>query len=318
MSPKGARIMNYRKLISLILCLTLLFTLTTPYASAAKIECTNLDNLIISGNYAIYYCEDRATTYCLVLDTATGASSFAVIYATQPDYVYEYLFDVAPDSIHTDSTSFWDILIADCFAEVSNSDPFYIPDTITGSTTFINASAQASSDPFENYYLNWIESTYGSPYSMKNIYTGYRGANILFIYETLEYSAGRVNTYYVKAAISIASFIINALRLSPVEAIVSALKAITPISQIIGTGTNIYEYYLYANYTRYVRMKDSSRNLNICEKHISYTGYSSTETGLSSVVESLVDTTYLPSQSYYNNKEAQINDGYAYWLQNYA
>ena len=310
--------MKHTRLVAILLSLILLVTHTAPYASAAQTEYVDLSHLTTSGNYAIYHSEDESTSYCVVLDTVTGEASFAVIYAAQQDYVYEYVFDLPPTDICINSNSFWSVLIDDCLAKAACSDPLYIPDTITVTRSPFSISTLASTDSFEDYYLAWLESEHGSPYSMKNIYTGYRGANILFVYETLKYTAGRVNSYYVEAAISVASFILSLSMKDYLGAIKDAIEAITPISKIIESGTTIYEYYLIAFWTRHVRMKDSSHNLNITEKQISYTGYSSTQTGLSSVVESLQETTYFPSEASFNDKEAQIDDGYEYWMLNYA
>ena len=305
--------------IALFLCFALLVTCAAPCSSAASPENVSLDNVISADNKVIYYFENTAKRFCIVLNTSTGNGSCAILYTAQEDYVYDYHFSITPDEIQTNSITFWEELATDCLSSTLEQPPLYLPDTITVSNNINEISTYASSDDFEKYYLNWLESHFDSaPYSLQLVSTGYRGPYTFFIRETLTYAVGEVNRYLITQALSAAGLIVSVLSLVIAPGLLSALGVIASAGGVFTPGTELTEYTLCASWIRNVRKSDSSRNLTVAEKHVFFTGYSSSETGKSSVVESSEDIRYAPSQAYFEDTAAQFDDGYEYWMLNYA
>lgn len=108
--------MKSTKLLALILCISILFNLSSPLVRAADIESVHVENVLTGEGFAAYIYENELYRYSVFINTDTGYSSFAIMYFSNNEYVYEHCFTLDTDSICVDAVTFWNCLLSDCMS----------------------------------------------------------------------------------------------------------------------------------------------------------------------------------------------------------
>lgn len=162
--------MKKLRIVSILICLSLLLSITSPFAFASNATSTTsspVSRIITCNDTAIYTYTNGSHSYCIYLDTTSGNGSFAVIYAGDPNNVHEYLFRLSPDKILPSSHTFWTSHASKCFSEAQNWKTVYIPEALTSSLIHSSNNTRAAAD--ETYFTNWLHTKHGLPHTDKII-----------------------------------------------------------------------------------------------------------------------------------------------------
>lgn len=299
--------MKKLRIISALICISLLLSIASPLAFATEAE--PLSNIIIDKNYAMYQQEDSEHSFTIYLNTETFNGSFAVIYSNNPEYMYDYLFTLDTDEIDTSSSSFWDNLISDCFAQSSQWTTIYLPYALTYQTEY---SAISRTTP-ETYFTDWLYDKYGA--QRTNNVAGYymRNSQLFVVYESVSYQVNLASSYRVNQAISVAGFITGILGLVAKVGIVSVIGAIAGVAGVIASGTHIDEYHLSVGMSKQVTVQGGSIVHASASKCIHYNGYANPDTGASGVDESSAIISYYPTEDLFEDHNALVDTAWEHF-----
>lgn len=296
----GGIIMKKFRIISALICMSLLLGITSPLVYAASPEAEALSNVIIEDSYAMYIMEDSTLKYTLYLDTETAIGSFAVVYKSNPDYLYDYLFTLAAEEIDTSSSVFWNNLISECFVQSSQWVTIYIPTAITQQNDYSRAAP-------ENYFNEWLYDKYGSTHTASVMGYYIRQSQLFVIKEDLNYHVGISATYVVGYTLTVAGFITTFLGKTVAPPIVSIIGKIATVGGLILAGTQIREYVLSISYIRRAYVQGGSIVHASATKAIHYTGYANPDTGYADVDESSMVFSCYPTNELFENVDALVD-----------
>ena len=297
-----------RKIISLVLCLTVIFSYTIQTVYANAYENYSLDNVVSTGNFAVYSYENSSLLFNIFINTNTSIGSFAVKYSSSPSCVQEYNFTLESSSIDITSSDFWNNLISDCFAASSEWQAIYFPSYITVVEQADSNNMSRSLDSTTEYFYDWLEQEYGSEHSDTYLSSAIKN-NITFVqHETLEYDVLKHNAYKVLQAISVAGFITSVIGAIVSPGLLSAIGLIASATGFISAGTTIYEYTLSAYWCRYVTVRYGAIKYSFAERRIQYSGYESDKTGSCAVDAESLWGYYTPSQELFESADAQFTE----------
>ena len=304
--------MTANRFISILLCLTLLFSTVPLNVSAVDSDAVSLSNVYSGENYAVYSHKDANCYYNIFLNTITATGSFAIVYCNAPDFMYEYCFTLALDSINITSLDFWSNLVSFCFNTDSEWRSVYLPGLIAVNDTSNGATTYTITDStIKNGFRNWLISKYGSQRTNSYVKGTTKNGITFLQYETVEYSVIKNNTYVVTQGISVAGFIATFLTyaINPTLSGVIGLFT-TTATGMIAAGTSIDEYSLNVYWCKYVTAKNGTKKLSYAEKYINYIGYASNELEEYGVDTSSAYITYNPSSSLFESDDAQFTEAY--------
>lgn len=301
-----------KRLTSLLLCLVLIAYLFTPHIHVAATDSVASGNVIVSGDYAAYCYEDAQCCYVIFLDTSTGSGSFAVVYNSTPNLMYEYIFTLASSSIDVASSSFWSNLIVDCFENISLDRTINLNTAVIPSTdSQIDATYAVTSDPYKDEFLDWLENKHGP--ARENSYvcsTTIGGINFLQ-YENMSYQVVKSNAHIVDETLSISSFIISFLEMAISPTIVGILGLLFP-NLTVPARTKVDIYTLCAHWVKYITVKDGTIHHSYSEKNPYYDGFVVVNTCI--VDEEPAFIGYEPSESYFENDSLQFDAAYRSYM----
>lgn len=304
------------KTVSLILCLTLLANLILPPVYASDNDDSLNGDIIISDTYAMYYFEDSSLKYGLTINQNVGDAFFSVVFIKNPDFVYEYNFTTDVSSMDIYSTDYWNGLVSFCFDNSLFWESIYLPDCVEYSNNQSNTAQSRSTNSLEAGMAQWMEEEIGkAPYTGKVISTRQWQGVIFHLHEDLRYDAQINNSISIENAVSITTAIINLLQKELTSVLIDIVTELFGESGIIPAGTTAQTYYVFAEWKRYVKRRDSSVWLTSATQHfVTYDVLVNPSTGFFAVDPNTREEMYLPSQAYYEDASAQIEEGYAYYL----
>ncbi len=307
---------NIQRFLSVVLCLTMLLSFTTPLAYATEAESIAPGVITSYENYFVYSCENAHYKYCAFLDISTGMGSFSIEYANNPDYVFEYYFSLDVNTLAPNSSVFWENLVTDCLANQTSWTEIYIPTAVTViEGTESEIMPLALEDSVADDMIDWLRTQNGNIAA----YTGNAQANTnmgginLILYENLTYQAGINNTYVVTTTMSIASFIIGYLG-QPVVAGFINFFAFLIGGDDIPANTKIREYTMSTRWDRYVKRVSSDTWLNHTQKLLTYEAYYVIQDNVWDVYDSSRSLIYSRSEAYFYSPSSQFTDAYNYYL----
>lgn len=308
---------NTKRYLSLIICMTMIVSIAAPDTHATGPE-NEIFEITSSENHVVCYIENSEYECCTYIDSNTGTGSFSVEFSENSDYIYEYHFTIETDSADLQSPAFWSNLVGNCFSEQADWTEVYIPNTITVIGDTENGITPRSSAPIADQMKNWLKTNFGTSEYTGTLITSTNIAGYNFmLYEDLEYSTGVVNSYVVKQALSVTSFVLGVLQQQAASTLVALLVELFG-SNTVPANSNIKQYYLYATWTRYVKRQSSGYRLSNTQRITTYDGYYVVSSNSWGVYEGSEFTEYPHSQSYFNNYSAQFTDAYNYYLNHYA
>ena len=301
--------------ISMILCLVLFVNLFSPLAFASENQ--ELPELYIATteNYANCFYQSDTYTANALIDMNTGDGCFAISYSNSTEYIYEYYFSVTPSEAHTDSSTFWNSLLSRCMSSQKYWRELYKPTIIYSISTGNTRSSQSSdivtkfSPALENQ-LNITE------YTGRIIHTDSRNRYLFHIHEDVEFNAVENHNYFIADAMSFAALIAGVF-MKPVTAALLSLF-VDKLGTTIAAGSEVGTHTVCAIIQRYVKRMDSSIWLNSTCRVISYEGYAISNLNFYEIDPDTESTLYTHSESYFYDKDAQIDDGYYYLTHNYS
>ena len=298
--------MKKLRIISVLVCILLLISLFSPVAYATSVETSDLNNVIYSSNFALYTFKNYDQTYNIHLDITTGNGSFAIIYNSKPDYMYETLFAVPPESINISSIDFWNLLISACFSRASEWTTIYLPSTILTQKAAPSSTILLSEDTAKAYFQDWLYENYGATYTDRFVSRIIMQSYVFEKYESLDYEVLFDQSYYISTAISIAGFITSVLGMIVSPGYLSALGLLFSAGSLIPAGTTLHEYCLGVYMQKYIKLLGGSIKHANATKQIYYTAFAKDEENYYSIV-STPKIGYNPSETLFEDEEALQN-----------
>lgn len=301
--------MKKQRFISILLCLVLIVNLSITYVYATSPVVNSPGNVFVNENYAVYSYDDDQYRFNIFLDASISSGSFAVVYKSNDNLMYEHIFNIPSNSIDFYSTSFWNNLIADCFENTQLENAINIDNAVALLDESQNANTRAvTNDPFEDDFLDWLEIKHG-PARQDSYVCGSTVRGITFLqYETVEYQVTKSNAYTVMQAISVAGLITSVIGFVASPGLVAALGILFSGIPLISAGTQIATYTLSVYWTKYVTAKDGKIKHSFTTKCIRYDGFVS---GSDYVVNE--DEPFIacdPSRAYFESNADQFNAAY--------
>lgn len=304
--------MRIKKLLSFVLCVTLLFNLSSPIVHASDIECVVVEDVMTGDGFAAYVYENEFYRYSIVVNTETATGSFAIMYFTNEDYVYEYIFTLGSESICVDSAVFWNRLLSECMSASSSWNEIYLPTAVIAQKNINDNIATFSVDNVEDGFIALLEEHFDTTeYTGEIIATKFYGGTRFHVHETLEFRVTEKDNYFIANALSVASFITGVLGF-PVTSTILAALGLTATA-FIPDGTEIGTHSIGAVFVRYVRIADRSAWMNSCNCVYEFIGYYLSSTNHYGVDWGSETVVYSHSEDYFNDMEQQFEDGYDYY-----
>ena len=300
--------MKTKKILSFFLSCAIIFTLFTFTASADNTNITQGNDILTTGY------EDENFRYNIIVDVANDTCQFAIVYLDSPDYVYEFVFDV---SIFEKPNSKIDLSrIKDfCFENQSKWNEIYLPDAVTivegnENTQFTTSSYSPSSA--EAYFNDWLIQRYEVPYYGRVLGSKTINGTTMYLKCGFQVDSDRSTTYRIAQTITVAGFVTSVLGIvTGGVTLISVLSTIASAGGLFTMGQSVYEYELRADWYRYATLVNGpGYPYGMCDKFITYTGYSYSETGSCNVDSASAKTTYAPSSSVFNSYTQIYNRAY--------
>ncbi len=299
--------------LSALLCISLLVCIAIPKCHVNASPLVNLDNVVVSDNYALFNYENSNYILCIFLDTQEAAGSFAIIEKNNFNYLHEYLFDLDLSEINVSSVSFWNNLLSYCFSKSDQWSTSYIPDTVithnvdTPASTTSNTLDASAAESHHDYFMNWLYDCYG-PICTDSLVGHYLEVHVLFsLYETVRYGADPCREYIISATITVAGFIVSVLGLIASPSKLAALGAIASAGGLFTIDTKITEYALTISRIKHITTRGGDIIYAIASHHARFTGYVSDETNSHVVDEESYRAAYDPSQEVFDDTYALLD-----------
>lgn len=312
------------KRVSILMVISILFNVLSPAAFAAIPEnaSTPTETINLHKNGSYYYgTEDAEKRYSFQIEPTASTGYVVVIYLDNPDYMYECYFTLPEGPVHVDSPKYWNSLLNLC---LSNSDDWvksYLPSVVMSFSIADTSPATARSDEygeddFTEEFEAWLHENYGPEYAGRYLAgTGQDGIPMQLKYgRNLETYLDR--PFVLNAAMTVTAFATaysNLFGLAVLD-FVDMLLSLVDSSGILEQGQKVYKYVLRILDYRYVLVDDSHYPYSMATKQQIFTGVGYSKSGNTDIDEDYVDTTYSPSESYYNSYTAQFNAAYSEYL----
>lgn len=305
-----------KKIISFFLLTVIVISFASPVASASELPASERDNLQISDGYALYSGTEGDFIYHIYLNTNLGNGNISVQPQSNTDYIYEYYFTYPVNQVYVSSDSFWNILKDDCFSHQSEWTSIFLPHAVQK----ISEPMTRSAPNYDSEMASYLRNLYGNPYSGALVQTKNKNGINFSLYEDMTHSVGQMNGYIITESLSVVSFISGYLGYTPVVAMIEFFTLLFK-ADTIPQDTSVYQYYLQSQWYKYVKKQNSSYILNQAFKTITHYAYSakiqnSVNTGWE-IYPNHTRTSFSVSETYYNDSNAQFNDAYTYYIQNY-
>ena len=278
--------MKKLRIVSILICMSLLLSITSPLAYATETD--EATSIIVDESFALYQFENHEYSFTIYINTETSGGSFAVIFKSNPDYLYDYFFTFDNNVVDTSSTTFWNNLASECFTQSSQWVTIYIPTAITQQNDHSRATP-------ENYFDEWLYNKYGSEHTASVIGYYMRQSQLFVVKEDLSFHVGISATYTVSYAISVAGFVTAFLGYNAKHPVVSLIGVIAGVGGMIAAGTQIKEYVLSINYLRCAYVQGGTILHAYASKIMHYTGYGNPDTGYAGVDEGSMISSHSPS-----------------------
>lgn len=299
--------MKQFKVLSLVLIMSLLLNVLSPTAYALSSDHNNVECFYYTDNIVMYGFKDseKLANFSVNLGTMTG--ELAIVYSSNPDYMYEYQYNLPSLKVKPQSQYFWDELYLFCLNNSAEWSEVYIPDIVAVEEKNSDMMAAASST---TYFDNYLGGLYGSQYTDRLLNLKATSGVTMRIYEGLQLYTHMTTVYTALTTLTIASFITGMLGLVLSSGILGLFSVITGGADIILAGKMVYEYNLRANWYRYVYVNSHTYPYSMCNKFIYWTGYEYNDTGTQQVDTGSMRTDYVPSSSYFNTYSTQYDAAY--------
>lgn len=308
--------MKLTKLVSVILCISIVFSITSPLACATDSDVADLGNVLEGDGFAAYIYEDDSQRYTIFVNTDTGLGSFAVMYFTNEEYVYEYCFSLDSDSIAVEAVAFWTELLSECFSASNQWDEIYLPTAVTVQTNTNDNIATLAVDSVEDEFITLLEDHFDdTEHTGRIIATQYYGGTRFHVHENLEFGVSEKNTHILSQALSVASIVTGILGMQVTSTILGVLGFAADV--ILPSGTEIGTHSVGATFVRYVRIADRAAWLNSCNCVYEFNGYYISATDHYGIDWSSETVVYSHSEDYFNDTAQQLDDGYYYYCTHY-
>lgn len=295
--------MKKLRIISALICISLLLSITPPLAyatNAVSSPPSSVSRIITGNNNAIYTYTDSSQSYCIYLDTISGNGSFAIIYTDDPDNMCEYLFSVSPDKIDPSSHAFWTLHASKCFSKSQNWSTTFIPDALISTSSQNGNNTRATAD--ETYFTNWLHNKHGLPYADRIIGYPMKQSQLFVMYQTLSYDVSKAQSHNLNTDMSIAGFILSVLGLVVTDALINAIiQLFDGALSIIPAGSRLDQYELSAYYRKYVIAQGGNIIHASATKIIKYVGFARVSTNYRSVDEGGAKFYYYPSEELFED-----------------
>lgn len=302
--------MKFAKILSLLLCASILLNFSLPAAHASTFERIDVENVLVGDDLAAYVYENDAYRYSIVVSTATGNSSFAIMYFKNADYVYEYCFTLDTEDIFIDSAVFWDDLLSHCMS--ASLTEIYLPTAVIRQENINNSVTTHATNSVESEFVALLEEYFEtSEYTGKMIDSDVMAGMRFHVYEDLDFRVEKKDTQFLTTALSVASLITGILQLPITSGLLTALGIAA--TYILPSGTEIGTHSIGASFLRYVKRADYSRWLNYSECYYSFNGYYISATDHCGIDWDSEEIEYSHSASYFNDTDQQLDDGYYYY-----
>ncbi|MBQ7415423.1 MAG: hypothetical protein IJW14_00115 [Oscillospiraceae bacterium] len=306
--------MRVKKAVSLFLSLVILVNLIPPavYASDNNSSFSANEVITTSGQHTVYYCKTSSYLSNIYLDTLSGNGCFAIQYTNTDTYIYEYYFNIDSKKISVSSPSFWRDLFSNCVDSRDLWDKIHCPSTIIH-TEPASSARLLTTDDLEAEFTPALEEALGlSEYTGRIIHTDSRDRYIFHIHEDVDFVVVEKDLYFIANTISVASLITGLFGMPITSTLLAALGL--ACGATVPAETEVGSHFVGANIERYVKRMDSSIWLNTTCCSISFDGYAVSSTNHYGIDLGSKTTTYTHSEAYFNDKDAQIDDGYHYLI----
>ena len=301
--------------ISIMLCFVFLVNLFSPIALASESNVFPEMYIATIADYANCFYQSDTYTANALIDMNTGDGCFAISYSNSNEYIYEYYFSVTLSEVHANASAFWNSLLSRCMSNQEQWRELYKP-TIISSTSVRNTRSSQSSDITSNFAPALENQLNITEYIGRIIHTDSRNRYLFHIHEDIEFNAVENNKYFIAETMSFATLIVGIL-LKPLTAALLSLF-VDALGSTIAAGTEVGTHTVCAIIQRYVKRMDSSIWLNSTCRVISYEGYAISNLNFYEIDPDTESTLYTHSESYFYDKDAQIDDGYYYLTHNYS
>lgn len=302
--------MKKHSLLSVLLAVVLVFSCFCPVAYAAEPAADTsgqLSKVITYENYSIRGVENSKVRFNILIDNDDKTGQFALVYQNSPDYVYEFVFDLA-DVPRKSSTSsdLWDDIRAYCF----DNESLWTETNIKTAVTIIHEAEENTLDhdvvrmrsAETDYFENWLINKYGNEYSGSLVTTKTQNGIKMYLKKAFQVYAYKSTTYMLNQTMTVVGFVTAILGFSASNPIVSVLGVIAGTSGLFSLNQSVYKYTLRANWFKYCTcVSGTGYPYGLTNKFTFYDGYSYSKTGTCNVDTASASTSYVPSSTVYNS-----------------
>lgn len=305
--------MRKSKFLCFCLCLVISLNLLTPIANAQTYTDVSLDNASIYENIALYGYQDDQMLYNLMIDMTTGIGEFAIVYSKSPNTMFNYTFDISEASTPA-SEAFWISTISRCFNNTAQWEATQISSVVQTTISTVTEETTYSTNADTTYFINELKKVHGAEYLNRYLDSTTTNGLTLRQYEGFKYSVSKQAVYYVRVGISVISFITGVLGYVATPDLINALNVFANAAGVIDAVTSIDEYYVWANWFRYVTINGGSYPYSMADKYMRYIGFVANNGDLSINTGDEV-LSYDPSVTYYLTEQRQFEDAYDMYLE---
>lgn len=311
-----------KKLFTVLLSLVLLCNFASPIAYAISAPVAS------SGKYAVHGLVDEEKRFNIIIDTEEETGQFAILYLHDPDYMYEFCFNLR-DIVPNQSNITWNLIETFCFNNENLWSEVYLTTAVvidkaeepaeftfhSGGSTHVPDEATASSEEID-YFEKWLTDKYGDEYSENLLSTTTKNGIPMYLKSGFQAYAYQDTVYKIAQAMTVAGFITGVLGAVVETSILSVISAIVGTGSMLVPGSSVYEYRVRATWYRYVTLvSGEGYPYGMTNKVTFYDGYSYSKTGTCNVDEASAETFYDPSSSVYNSYSKIYEAAYAEYQQ---
>lgn len=295
------------------LCLTICMLCSTICPVFAEETANDQTQIIEIDNGKMFIRETNEKLIAIGADSTTHVVSISMKFMTDPNTVYQWMFDdYSDEAFDVNNLSFWEGIID------------YAEEKMEEATVVIFTDEEAVADaPMARSSAGAdlradLEDYHGTEHTDKYINTKVMYGKIFHMYEHLYFSISTAGAKSWNNTITIASLIVGVLGLAATGPIMAAVcgvlgVAFTSASMFISAG-KLNKYRCEAHYHRYVRL-DSGSKYALTDLIVSYTGYEDANlnsSGRASIIPESRSDNYSHSEDYFTS--GIFDDAYESYL----
>lgn len=304
-----------KKIISLALCLILVFSFTlSAFANTTEYDSISQNSAtveIVGGK--LHSSTMNGRNVAILTNDAKHLIDISISYCAKPNTVYQWTITDYPTAFDN-TDAFWKDIICYAedqmhsakivqFTETTYNEPIEVPQT------FSSAGADLLRE------LSSLIGT-GEYFGALKYTTNYQG-EVFRVYESMEFKILFAGSNSWSTPITVSSLVVGVLGLvttsSVVAAICGAFGIAASASSLLPSNGTINKYVCRAMNYRYVTVNGSEYAYNLTDKLIDYQGYENAD--LSNAERAYIDSgsrsvSYTHSSSYFDSYTLQIQDAY--------